>query len=149
MMSICKGIVEGEMKAASIASVLFALSIGAGTAAAAPPQAEVEGDGLVTKVQIDCHADMRRHFLPQYGERLWHRHRQSNCRIVLAEPEDDDYDRRDCHRDVRRHFLPEYGRRVYHKHVGSSCRIRIYNQRDGGGQGGNCIRIGVVTLCEN
>jgi hypothetical protein len=50
---------------------------------------------------------------------------------------------------VRRHYLPEYGRSVYHKHVGERCRIRVYNPHQGGGGGGSCIKLGIVTLCED
>jgi hypothetical protein len=128
------------------AAMVFAME--ASSVSAMPQTPAVEGNALVQKVQVDCHRDVRRHFLPQYGRSVWHRHRQSNCRVVLADPEFDDRPR-DCHRDVRRHFLPEYGRSVYHKHVGPSCRIRIYNPYQGGGYGGpSCIKIGVVTLCE-
>ncbi len=104
---------------------------------------------LIIKVQEDCHADVRRHYLPQLDRRAWHRHRQSNCRVVLVEPEDDDDDDgpRDCHREVRRHYLPEYGERLAHRHVGNSCRIRIY-RRDDDGDGRNCVRFGALTFCE-
>ena len=114
-----------------------------------PQTPAVPGDGLVTKVQVDCHADVRRHFLPEYGRRIWHRHRQSNCRVVLVDPE---FEERpvDCHRDVRRHYLPEYGRSIYHKHVGESCRVRVYNPYDDGRSGRrDCIRLGPVLVCEN
>lgn len=140
------------MKLIGIAgAALLALGIGSGTAAAMPKTPTVEGDGLATKVQVDCHADVRRHYVPEYGRRVWHRHRQSNCRVVIVDREDDYYDERprDCHRDVRRHYLPEYGRSVYHKHVGERCRIRVYNPRQGGGGGASCIKIGPLTLCEN
>lgn len=140
------------MKLIGIAgAALLALGIGSGTAAAMPKTPTVEGDGLVTKIQADCHADVRRHYVPEYGRRVWHRHRQSNCRVVIVDREDDYYDERprDCHRDVRRHYLPEYGRSVYHKHVGERCRIRVYNPRQGGGGGASCIKIGPLTLCEN
>lgn len=124
-----------------------------GQAAAAPGGAPpaASGGSLVVRVAVDCHADVRRHFLPEYDRRVWHRHRQSNCRVVRADPPDDnDHDggRRDCHRDVRSHFLPEYGGRVTHKHVGDSCRTRVYRQYPGGGSGRNCIQIGVVQFCE-
>jgi hypothetical protein len=115
------------------------------------PMPAAGGNSLVIKVAEDCHRDARRHFLPEYGRRIWHRHRGSRCRVVRVErPDEDDFDggRRDCHRDVRSHYLPEYGGRVTHKHVGGSCRVRVYRQYDGGGSGRNCIQIGVVRLCE-
>ena len=133
----------------AFSAALIALGVGmTGIASALPQAPAVEGDGLVTKVQIDCHADVRRHYLPQYDRRVWHRHRQSNCRVILAEPEFDDAPR-DCHRDVRRHYLPEYGRSVYHSHVGESCRIRLYNPYEGNRPGGDCVKLGPVLLCGN
>ena len=99
---------------------------------------------LVIPVQADCHADVRRHFLPQLGRRVLHRHRV-DCRVVIVERDDedeDDFGRRDCHRDVQRHFLPEFGRRVTHRHVGPNCRVRVYEERrrddDDGGRGAYC-----------
>lgn len=98
----------------------------------------------------DCHADVRRHYLDAYGRQVWHRHRQSNCRVVLADRPGDDDRPRDCHRDVRRHYLRDYGRNVTHRHVGPNCRVRVYNQyNDGRPHGGNCIKIGPITYCEN
>jgi hypothetical protein len=136
----------------AVSAALLALSLGSGTATAMPQSPLIqEGDGLVTKVQIDCHPDVRRHYLPEYGRRVWHRHRQSSCRAVIVDREDDYDDRpRDCHRDIRRHYLPEYGRSVYHKHVGERCRIRVYDRYDGDGpRGGNCVKLGIITLCED
>lgn len=128
-----------------LGAVSIVLAMEAGSVSAMPQTPPIEGNVLVQKVQVDCHADVRNHYLPQYGRRIPHRHRQ-NCRVVLEEPQRPP---RDCHRDVRRHFLPEYGRSVYHKHVGPSCRIRVYNPYQGGGYGGpSCIKLGVVTLCE-
>lgn len=131
-----------------VGMALLALGVGTGAVAAMPRVPAAEGDGLVTKVQIDCHRDVRRHYLPEYGRRVWHRHRQSNCRVILADPDFDDRPR-DCHRDVRRHYLPEYGRSLYHKHVGDYCRARIYRPRDDEYRGGNCLRIGPITVCED
>lgn len=134
----------------TIGAALLALSVVTGTAAAMPQTPAVQGDDLVVKVQIDCHPDARRHYLPEYGRRVLHRHRQSSCRVVIIDREDDYEDRpRDCHRDVRRHYLPEYGRRVYHKHVGERCRIRVYNQHQGGGGGQSCVKLGPITVCED
>lgn len=135
----------------TVSAALIALSMGPGPAAAMP-QARVvqESYGLVTKVQIDCHPDVRRHYLPEYGRRVWHRHRQSNCRVILADPDFDDGPRpRDCHRDIRRHYLPEYGRSLYHRHVGERCRIKIFDEYEGDYGGRDCVKIGPITLCES
>ena len=88
----------------------------------------------------------------EYDRRVWHRHRQSNCRVVIVDPPEDDYDRpRDCHRDVRRHYLPQYGGEVTHKHIGDSCRVKMYRKYPAAkvGGGGACIRLGIITYCEN
>lgn len=127
----------------------IALGLGLSGSVAMPsgPQPAPSSD-LVIKVQEDCHADVRRHFLPEYGQRLWHRHR-SNCRVVLTDPEDDEDDEpRDCHRDVRRHYLPQYDSRVTHRHVGNNCRVRVYRPSDDRDPDGTCIRIGPITYCE-
>jgi hypothetical protein len=132
----------------TIGAVAMVLALETGSVSAMPQTQAVEGNALIQKVQVDCHRDVRRHYLPEYGRRVWHRHRQSNCRVILADPDFDERPR-DCHRDVRRHYLPQYGRSVYHKHVGESCRIRIYNPYQGSGPGGpSCVKIGIVTLCE-
>ncbi len=69
--------------------------------------------------------------------------------VIRVDPEDD-YDRpRDCHRDVRRHYLPQYGGEVTHKHIGDSCRVKMYRKYYGEGPGGACIRLGIITYCEN
>jgi hypothetical protein len=138
----------------AIGAALIALGVGMTGPAGAMPQSQApatSGD-LVVKVQVDCHAGVRRHYLPEYDRRIWHRHRQSNCRVVIVDPpEDDDYEDRprDCHRDVRRHYLDEYGGNVTHKHVGPSCRVRVYQRHSGDDSGGNCIRLGPITYCEN
>ena len=54
------------MKSA-ISAALIVLGVGiTGIASALPRAPAVEADGLVEKVQIDCLADVRRHYLPQY-----------------------------------------------------------------------------------
>lgn len=131
----------------TFSAILLVLGIGAGSAAATPIMPAPQGDSLVVRVQADCHRDVRRHYLPQYDRRVWHRHRRSDCRVILADPDFDDRPR-DCHRDVRRHYLPQYGRSLYHRHVGERCRVRIYEQHSGNRPGGNCVKIGPVTLCE-
>ena len=65
----------------TVSAALLALSVVTGTAAAMPQTPAVEGDGLVTKVQVDCHADVRRHYLPEYGRRVYHKHIGERCRI--------------------------------------------------------------------
>ena len=137
-----------SFKAAGAAVIAFGM-IGPATAMPQIWSPAQSGD-LVVKVAIDCHADIRRHYVPEYGGRIWHRHRQSNCRVIVVDPPDEEYDRpRDCHRDVVRHYLPEYGGSVAHRHLGESCRVKIYRPYEGGGSGGSCIRIGPITYCEN
>src|SRR5690349_11880616 len=63
--------------------------------AANPPQRE-----------NDCHQDARLHFLPQDGRKVWHRHRQSDCKVVLVDPPQQEVD---CHQDARLHYLSKYG----------------------------------------
>ncbi len=130
-------------------AAILTLTLGTLAASAMPRTSTVESGSAVVNVQIDCHPDVRRHYLPEYGRRVWHRHRQPSCRIVLVDPEFEERPR-DCHRDIRRHYLPEYGRSLYHKHVGERCRIRVYDRYEGGGSGGNsCVKIGPLTLCES
>jgi hypothetical protein len=128
--------------------VCLAVPAGAAPAGSIPQSAIPEGNNLVIQVQQDCHRDVRRHYLPRYGERVWHYHRPS-CRVVVVDPPRDERPR-DCHRDVRRHYIPEYGRQVTHRHVGESCRVRELRRTDGNyGNGGSCIRIGPILYCEN
>ncbi len=87
-----------------------------------------------------CHSDVRRHYVPEFGRSVSHRH-QRNCRPVRVNGNN----ARDCHRDARRHFVPGYGR-VVHRHVGSSCRVRILHRYDRGGR--NCVQIGPIRYCE-
>jgi hypothetical protein len=135
----------------AVSAALIVLSVGAGTAVAMPQSPVVpDGNSLVTNVQVDCHADVRRHYLPEYGRRVWHRHRQSSCRVVIVDREDDYDDRpRDCHREVRRHYLPEYGRSLYHRHVGERCRIKIFDEYRGNGDRRDCVKLGPIVLCES
>lgn len=169
----------------AVCAALIAWSLGAGTAGAMPQTPAAQSSDLVTKVIVDCHPDTRLHYLPKYDRKVLHRHRQSDCRVILVNPPQEavdchsdtrlhylpKYDRKvwhrhrqsdcrvvivdppgeaiDCHRDVRKHYLPEYGRSLYHRHVGESCRIRIFDEYEGGEGGGNCVKIGPVTLCES
>ncbi len=43
-----------------------------------------------TPVQRDCHRSSRRHYLDEYGRRVWHHHNRY-CRVILDESFDDDY----------------------------------------------------------
>jgi hypothetical protein len=136
----------------TVGAALIALGIGmTGPASATPKTPSAEGNDLVTKVIVDCHPDARLHYLPRYDRKVLHRHRQSDCKVVIVDQEDDYEDRpRDCHRDLRKHYLPEYGRSVYHKHVGESCRIKVYNPYQGSGPNRpDCVKLGPVLLCEN
>ncbi|MDQ2705542.1 MAG: hypothetical protein M3Y43_10275, partial [Pseudomonadota bacterium] len=150
---IVKGRGSAKMKTTrTVSAVLIALGIGmAAPASAMPRMPAAKGDDLVAKVQVDCHQDVRRHYLPRYDRRVLHRHRQSDCRVIIVDREDDYEVRpRDCHREVRRHYLPEYGRSVYHKHVGESCRIRVYNRHQGSDSSRrNCVKLGPITVCED
>lgn len=96
-----------------------------------------------------CHADVRRHYVPEFRQDTWHRHRQPSCRPVRADPPRP-VAPRDCHRDVRRHYLPEYGRSVAHRHVGDSCRVRVYNEYSGRPRPDRtCVQIGPIYFCED
>jgi hypothetical protein len=133
-------------------AAVVALGVGMGQAGAMPQtSAPADAGDLVIKVQEDCHETVRRHYLPRYDARVWHYHRQSNCRAVVTDPaEEDDYDMpRDCHREVRRHYVPEYGSQVTHRHVGANCRIREYQRSSEEYEGGSCVQIGPIQYCEN
>ena len=116
----------------------FAFLSPAGAAPFAAPGAQPSGPNLVVPVR-GCHADVRRHYVPEFARTATHRHRR-NCWPVRV-----DRDRRDCHRDARRHYVPGYGR-VVHRHVGSNCRVRVLRRYDRGGR--DCIRIGPIRYCE-
>jgi len=133
----------------TINAAMITLGVCLAAPAGAVPQTTMpdNSNDLVIKVQEDCHRDVRRHYLPRYGERVWHYHRPS-CRVVVVDPPREQRPR-DCHRDVRRHYVPEFGRQVTHRHVGASCRIRELRRSDNGGGGGSCIRIGPIQYCEN
>jgi hypothetical protein len=75
-----------------------AVTIGLGSAAyAAEPVAplfEMPGADSIIEVQRDCHRDSRRHYLDEFGRRVWHHHTR-RCNIRLDEDVDDyDYDYR-------------------------------------------------------
>lgn len=66
-----------------------------------------------------CHADVRRHYVPEYGRPVTHYH-DRRCLPVRA---GDAPVLRDCHRDVRQHRIR--GELVWHRHVGPNCAVRI------------------------
>jgi hypothetical protein len=100
----------------------------------------IAAQGQPSQAQQDCHQEVRRHFVPGYGE-VWHRHSRRSCRLVLA----DQPQQRDCHSDVRRHFVPGYGE-IYHTHRGPNCAVVPYEQHQGPLRPG-CFSIGPVTVC--
>lgn len=128
----------------SFAAALLAAGLGYGGPAEAMPATglpQIDG-GLVVQVR-GCHADIQRHFVPEFGRTMYHRHRRPDCRPIPVQQQI-----RDCHRDVRRHVLPRYGN-VPHRHIGPDCRARIYSrynpQRP---RPGSCIQIGPIRYCE-
>lgn len=123
-------------------AALLATGFAFSSASAAPvvaPGSQPSSETLVTPVR-GCHSDVRRHYVPEFGRTVTHRHLR-NCRPVRV----DGGGSRDCHRDARRHFVPGYGR-VVHRHVGPNCRIRILRRWDGPG-GRECVRIGPIRYC--
>jgi hypothetical protein len=112
----------------TVGAALIALGIGmTGPVSATPKRPAAEGNDLVTKVIVDCHPDARLHYLPKYDRKVLHRHRQSDCRVVLVDPPEQAID---CHPDARLHYLPKYDRRVLHRHRQSDCRVVIVDQED-------------------
>ena len=110
------------------------------TAPLASPGTQASGQTLVMPASA-CHADIRRHYVPEFGRSVTHRHLR-DCRPVRV---DSGGGARDCHNDVRRHFVPGYGM-VVHRHVGSNCRIRIFRRYDRPG-GRECIWLGPIRYC--
>jgi hypothetical protein len=110
--------VEDSMRKLCLAAALLLATLAPGGAA---PPAPLAGAGQTDVVQVrGCHADVRRHYVPQYGRSVAHYHRR-NCRPVragMAPPI-----RRDCHRDVRVHRIN--GVLVRHRHVGPYCAVRV------------------------
>ena len=76
-----------------LAAAAFTMGLGTAAYAAEPatPKFELPGNQSIIDVQRDCHRDSRRHYLDDYGHRIWHHHVGRRCRIVLDE-DDDDYD---------------------------------------------------------
>lgn len=91
-----------------------------------------------------CHSDVRRHYVPEFGRTVPHRHAR-DCRPVRANTGGPGAGPRDCHRDARRHYVPGIGR-VVHRHVGPDCRVRVLRRYDRGGR--NCVHIGPIRYCE-
>jgi hypothetical protein len=92
-------------------------------------------------VHNTCHSNFRTH----NGAYPLHRHRQSDCGMVIADDEGDSYD--DCHHSVLRHYLPGYGK-VWHRHRGPSCRVEVYEHESGPSPGiGGCVQIGPSVIC--
>ena len=128
-----------RIASAACLAASFAFMSPAGAAPFAAPGAQPSGTNLVVPVR-GCHSDVRRHYVPEFGRTVTHRHRR-NCRPVRISGDGP----RDCHRNARRHFVPGYGR-VVHRHVGRNCRVRVLRRYDRGGR--NCIRIGPIRYCE-
>ncbi|WP_269930612.1 hypothetical protein [Aminobacter sp. HY435] len=128
----------------SLGAALLAAGLFGGPASAMPagdlPQLD---DSLVVQVRA-CHGDVQRHFVPEYGRTMYHRHRRPDCHPIPVQPPQ----ARDCHREVRRHYLPRYGN-VPHRHIGTNCRVKVYNRYDPyRPRPGACIQIGPIRYCE-
>lgn len=83
--------------------------------------------------QEECHPYVARHFVPEFGRVVRHRHVGPACRPMMVDP--DDLERAyssDCHRDVRRHRLPRSNDPVLHRHVGDDCKVRIIRRSTDG-----------------
>ncbi|MFI0845453.1 hypothetical protein [Mesorhizobium sp. IMUNJ 23232] len=104
----------------AVALLLPALS-GAASAGPAMAPAPAAGESLVVQVR-GCHADVRRHYVPEYGRAVWHYHNR-RCVPIRAGGEPII---RDCHRDVRLHRIR--GVLVWHRHVGPSCAVRVVSR---------------------
>ena len=69
--------------------------------------------------------------------RVWHRHRQSNCRVVLVDPPEEEISTTAAGIAIakcERHYLPEYGAPRHRTDMSAgSCRVKVYRQYDGGG----------------
>lgn len=100
---------------------VFASCVALGTAAAMPVAAPADAPTHDMVVRVGgCHADIRTHFVPEFGRAVAHRHR-ADCRPVAVGGGSNPVD---CHRDAREHHVPGMGR-VYHRHVGENCAIRV------------------------
>lgn len=134
------------LRAINAICIAAGLSLTAPAIAAPALDAPSHDSGLVINVR-GCHGDAQRHFVPEFGRTVLHRHRRPDCRPVQAAGPG--VGPRDCHRDVRRHFLPEFRGSVPHRHVGNSCRVRVYQRfNPNRPRPGSCIQIGPVRYCE-
>ena len=131
-----------SMASAAIMAASLAFVVPAGAAPAVNPGLQAPAS-LVVPVR-GCHSDVRRHYVPEFGRTVPHRHRR-DCRPVRVDSGGPGNGPRDCHRDARRHYVPGLGR-VVHRHVGPDCRVRVLRRYDQGGR--NCIQIGPVRYCE-
>ncbi len=93
-------------------AALLALSFATGSAPAMPQAPAPEGDGLVTRVQIDCHQDVRRHYCPNMAARSGTATARTAGSSSSTGKTTVTIVRGIATRDVRRHYLPEYGRSV-------------------------------------
>jgi hypothetical protein len=107
------------MKSLLIAAALLLPALaGPASAGTAAPPAPDAGESLVVQTR-GCHADVRRHYVPEYGRTVWHYHNRRCVPVRAGGP----VVIRDCHRDVRLHRIR--GVLVWHRHVGIDCTVRV------------------------
>ncbi|MEQ1949972.1 hypothetical protein [Mesorhizobium sp. CN2-181] len=103
----------------AVAAVMLLPSFaGAASAGAAMPSAPGMRGPVVVQAG-GCHADVRRHYVPEYGRTVTHFHKR-DCAPIRA---GGGPVVRDCHRDVRLHRIG--GVPVWHRHVGPDCAVRV------------------------
>ena len=100
------------------AAMLLSALTGLANAGPTAPRASTASESLVVRAR-GCHADVRRHYVPEYGRTVWHYH---NRRCVPIRATGGPVIR-DCHRDVRLHRIR--GVLVWHRHVGPNCTVRV------------------------
>lgn len=144
-----------------IAGLVFAVTLGLGTAIAGPVPLIGSVDKVMDAQAVNkdlikvygCHANKQRHMVYKWGYEAWHRH-ASNCRPLHARPT---RNIRHCHRNYRKHRHDGRGNR-WHRHVGRGCHYqrghvgRRPNGRRHNGRrhnGGDCIRVGGILICSN
>ncbi|WP_442582669.1 hypothetical protein ACSBOB_12275 [Mesorhizobium sp. ASY16-5R] len=110
------------MKRFLVAAAMLLPALGSATAGPAAPFVPDTGEPAVIPAG-GCHADVRRHYVPEYGRPVRHYHnrdcfpiRASGGGAVIA----------DCHRDVRLHRIR--GVQVWHRHVGRDCAVRVVSR---------------------
>ncbi len=130
-----------SVASAAILAVSLAFVVPVGAAPAVNPGVQ-SPESLVVPAR-GCHSDIRRHYVPEFGRTVEHRHRR-DCTPVRVD-RGPGHGPRDCHRDARRHYVPGIGR-VVHRHVGPDCRVRVLRRYDQGGR--NCVQIGPIRYCE-